>query len=64
MLAKEELQVKIKDAGIQNSDLPTITCEIRLGREKKTIVNFFGSSIENLQEEFLDFGILSLKLKD
>ena len=41
VLAKEELQVKIKDIGTQNSDLPTISCEIGLGQEKKTIVNFF-----------------------
>ena len=41
VIAKEELQVKIRDTGIQNSDLPTITCEISLGREKKTLVNYF-----------------------
>ena len=41
IFAKDELQVKIKDVGNQNADLPTITCEISLGKEKKTIVNFF-----------------------
>ena len=39
--AKNELKVVEKDVGIQNSDLPTITLEIALGREKKTLVNFF-----------------------
>ena len=40
-VCKCELKVTEKDIGIQNSDLPTITFEIGLGREKKTIVNFF-----------------------
>ena len=41
VIARDELQVKIKDIGMHNSDLPTITCEISLGREKKTLVNYF-----------------------
>ena len=41
VFAKEELSVKIRDMGVENGDLPTITCEIGFGREKKTIVNFF-----------------------
>ena len=41
VIAKEELQVKIRDFGRQNSDLPSLTCEIGLAREKKTVVNFF-----------------------
>ena len=39
--ARNELKVTEVDIGRQNSDLPTITFEIGLGREKKTIVNFF-----------------------
>ena len=39
--AKNELKVKERDIGRQNSDIPTISYEIGLGREKKTIVNFF-----------------------
>jgi hypothetical protein len=39
--AKNELQVVEKNVGIQNGNLPTITFEIGLGREKKTVVNFF-----------------------
>ena len=41
IFAKEELQVKIRNLGVEDSDLPTISCEIGLGREKKSIVNFF-----------------------
>ena len=41
VIARDEFQVKIKDIGMHNSDLPTITCEISLGREKKTLVNYF-----------------------
>ena len=41
VIAKEELQVKVRDLGAQNGDLPTLTCEIGLAREKKTVVNFF-----------------------
>ena len=33
--------LKIRDNGAQNTDLPTISCEIGLGIEKKSIVNFF-----------------------
>ena len=39
--AKEELQVKRWSAGNSVSDLPSISFLISLGREKKTIVNFF-----------------------
>ena len=41
LLVKEELKVKIRDTGTRNADLPTITCETSLGREKSTLVNFF-----------------------
>jgi hypothetical protein len=30
---KEEINLKIRDIGANNSDLPTITCEIDMGRE-------------------------------
>ena len=39
--ARDDLQVKIRDIGLENCDLPTISCEIGMGREKKTILNFF-----------------------
>ena len=41
MFVKDDINLKIRDIGAQNSDLPTISCEISLGREKKTIINFF-----------------------
>ena len=47
MIAKEELQLKIRDSVIQNNDLPTLTCEINLAREKKT------SSTESSLEGYL-----------
>ena len=39
--AKEELKVSELKSGNQVSDLPSITFEISLGKEKKTLVNFF-----------------------
>ena len=41
MYAKEELQVKLLSAGNTISDIPSISFLISLGREKKTVVNFF-----------------------
>ena len=41
VFARDELNIKEKIIGRQNCDLPTITFEIGLGKEKKTIVNFF-----------------------
>ena len=41
MFVKDDINLKIRDIGAQNADLPTISCEISLGREKKTIINFF-----------------------
>ena len=41
VFASEDLNINIRDIGVENSDLPTISCEIGFGREKKTIVNFF-----------------------
>ena len=41
MYAKEELQVKRLSAGNSVSDIPSISFLISLGREKKTVVNFF-----------------------
>ena len=41
VFSQDELFIKIKDNGSQNSDLPTISLEIGLGKEKHTIVNFF-----------------------
>ena len=39
--AREFLQVKIRDVGLEYCDLPTISMEIGLGRERKTIINYF-----------------------
>ena len=41
MFVKDDINLKIRDIGAPNADLPTISCEISLGREKKTIINFF-----------------------
>ena len=41
VFASEDLNINIRDVGVENSDLPTISCEIGFGREKKTIVNSF-----------------------
>ena len=54
VFVKEELNVNIRDNGISNADLPTITCEISFGRERKTIVNFcyreFTSGVSGLSD--------------
>ena len=54
LLAKEELNVGVRDIGTENSDLPTISCEIGFAREKKTIVNFcyreFTSGVSGLDD--------------
>ena len=39
--AKEELQVKLWSAGNTVSDIPSISFLTSLGKEKKTVVNFF-----------------------
>ena len=41
IFAKEELQVKTLSTGDSISDLPSISFLISLGKEKKTVVNFF-----------------------
>ena len=41
IFTREELQVKIRDTGVENSDLPTLTIEIGMGREKRTVINYF-----------------------
>ena len=41
LFAKDDLKVTEKVTPREFSDLPTITCEIGVGREKKTTVNFF-----------------------
>ena len=37
----ESINIKIVNHGIQFNDLPLMTCEIRFGHERKTVVNFF-----------------------
>ena len=67
VFAKEELNVKIRDIGIENGDLPTISCEISFGREKKTIVNFFyrefTSSVSGLNDNHSQVERFSRQLK-
>ena len=41
IFAKNELKITVRDQSTAQSDLPTITCEIGLGNERKTIVNCF-----------------------
>ena len=41
MYVREGVNVKIKPISQNDSDLPSISCEIRLGKEKSTFVNFF-----------------------
>ena len=41
LYAHESLKVKIINFGIQYDDLPMLSCEVSLGMEKKSIVNFF-----------------------
>ena len=41
LYAHESIKIKIKNFGIQYYDLPMLTCEIGLGLERKTVVNFF-----------------------
>jgi hypothetical protein len=41
VIAKEELQVKLRNLGNHNSDLQTLICEIGLAKEKRTLVSFF-----------------------
>ena len=41
LFVHDSLSVNFKNYGLQYSDLPIITCEIGIGRERKTIVNFF-----------------------
>ena len=41
LYVRENLNVKIRELSRQDSDLPSISCEIAIGREKKTCANFF-----------------------
>ena len=41
IFAKTELKLTVRGQSIAQSDLPTFTCEINLGNERKTIVNCF-----------------------
>ena len=41
MYVKEGVNIKIRELSSQDSDLPSISCEVGLGREKRTCVNFF-----------------------
>ena len=67
MFVKEDVNLKIRDIGAQNSDLPPISCEIGLGREKKTIVNFvyreFMSGVSRLKDTQSQVERLSRQLK-
>ena len=41
LYVKVNIKVKLKEISRQDSDLPSLSCEIGLGREKKSCVNFF-----------------------
>ena len=41
LYVRENLNVKIRELSRQDSDLPSISCEIAIGRVKKTCANFF-----------------------
>ena len=41
MYVKEGVKVKMRKLNDQDTDLPTLSCEIGLGKEKKTVANFF-----------------------
>ena len=38
---KEDIKVRWRELGAQDTDLPSISCEIGSGKESKTVVNFF-----------------------
>ena len=41
LYAKEGISIKMRELSQLDSDLPSLSCEIGLGREKRTCVNFF-----------------------
>ena len=38
---RDEISLKVKPLARENTDLPSVSCAIGVGREKKTRVNFF-----------------------
>ena len=38
---RDDISLKVKPLARENTDLPSVSCEIGVGREKKTIVIFF-----------------------
>ena len=63
MLSKDDLKVTEKVTPREFSDLPTITCEIGIGREKKTTVNFFYRECTSGLSGLSDIGAQSERLK-
>ena len=55
LYVKEGINIKMRKLNNQDSDLPTLSCEIGLGREKKTVTNFFyrewTSGVTGLEDE-------------
>ena len=41
LYVREDLNINIKPLARENTDLPSVSCEIGVGKEKKTRVNFF-----------------------
>ena len=41
LYVREDLNLKVKPLARENADLPSVSCEIGVGKEKKTRVNFF-----------------------
>ena len=41
MYVKDGMRVKMRELHNQDSDLPSISCEIGVGREMKTCANFY-----------------------
>ena len=60
--SRYELKVKERDIGNINSDLPTIPFDIGLGREKKSIVNFFYREFTSGVSGMKDAGVQTERL--
>ena len=41
LYVREDINLKVRPLARENSDLPSVSCEIGVGKEKKTRVNFF-----------------------
>ena len=41
LYVREDINLKVRTLARENTDLPSVSCEIGVGKEKKTRVNFF-----------------------